>query len=159
MNQLTALLKPFSGKLVHSAPSGKFGDYVSHYVVEQRLLAVVGPYTWDIAQVVTDPDGTVTGCVGRLTVEVDGRRESVSGAGDVENPKVAKTNGARLKLAESDAFKRAAMRLGVALHLWAGDEFYLYKMLEESGASNPARESTASGGEPSPGSPNREDAA
>jgi len=130
VSQLIALLKPFSGRLVSAAPPGKFGSYVSHYVVEQRLLAVVGPFDWEIIEMVRDADDTLTGCIGRLGAEVDGRWIQVCGAGDVENPGNSKTDGERLKLAESDAFKRAAMRLGVGLHLWAGDDFFVYDALE-----------------------------
>ena len=132
--QLVALLKPFSGRLVKQAPQGKFGSYVSHFVVEQRILSVVGPYSWDITQTIRDADGLLTGCVGRLTAVVDGREVSVCGAGDVENPQNAKTDGERLKLAESDSFKRAAMRLGVALDLWAQDDFYVYDLLTKAEA-------------------------
>ncbi len=135
--QLLALLKPFSSRLVQPPPKGKFGEYVSHYVVEQRILSVIGPYSWEITQTVRDADGLLTGCVGRLTCEVDGREVSVCGSGDVENPRddrLTKSNGERLKLAESDAFKRAAMRLGIGLHLWAGDDFYIYELLTTGGA-------------------------
>jgi hypothetical protein len=130
--QLLALLKPFSPRLISPPAEGKFGSYVSHYVIEQRLLSAVGPYSWRITQTILDRDGTLTGCIGELVVEVDGRKVSCSGAGDVENPSNSKTNGERLKFAESDAFKRAAMRLGVGLHLWAQDDFYVYDLLSKA---------------------------
>jgi hypothetical protein len=155
MTQLLALLKPFSGRLVRPPAKGKFGDYVSHYVIAQRLLAVVGPYSWEITQTVRDANGTLTGCVGALTCTVDGREVRVSGSGDCENPGNCKTDGERLKLAESDAFKRSAMRLGVALHLWAGDDFYIYDLLKGSDADNAqssrGKEPAASDGVDRPG--------
>ena len=36
------------------------------------------------------------------------------------------------KHAESDAFKRCAMKVGLGLHLWAGEEYYLDKKLSEA---------------------------
>jgi hypothetical protein len=159
VSQLLALLTPFSGKLVKPPAKGKFGSYVSHYVIEQRLLGVVGAYGWRIVQTVRDADGTLTGCVGELTCEVDGREVTVAGSGDVENPQNAHTDGARLKLAESDAFKRAAMRLGVGLHLWAGDEFYVYEKLKQSDGAIPSQGDPASGAGESPSPANREAAA
>ena len=33
--------------------------------------------------------------------------------------------------AESDAFKRCAMKIGLGLHLWAGEEYYLDKKLND----------------------------
>ena len=32
---------------------------------------------------------------------------------------------------ESDSFKRCAMKLGLGLHLWAGEEYYLDKQLDK----------------------------
>jgi hypothetical protein len=128
MSQLSELARPFPARLVKEKP-GKFAaSYVSHDTVNQRLLEVLGPFTWDIVQVVTNPDGVVSGCLGRLTVEVDGRTVSVTEAGDVERPDG--NNGSNLKSASSDAFKRAAMRLGLGLHLWSTD-YFLDKALEK----------------------------
>jgi hypothetical protein len=128
MSQLSELARPFPARLVKEKP-GKFAAaYVSHDTVNQRLLEVVGPFTWEIVQVVTNPDGVVSGCLGRLTVEVDGRTVSVTEAGDVERPDG--NNGSNLKSASSDAFKRAAMRLGLGLHLWSTD-YFLDKALDK----------------------------
>lgn len=75
--------------------------------------------------------GAVVGVVCRLSVEVDGRRVSVEEAGDCEDPHNWPHDGARLKDAMSDAFKRCAMRLGLGLHLWSEDSYFLYERLKE----------------------------
>jgi hypothetical protein len=125
-------------------------SYVAHHVVGQRLLSVVGPYDYELVQVLRgdvpavppDPSGqsrrakagtpalhqAVTGAVWRLTCEVDGRRTQVEEVGDTD-PNNWPTDGARLKDAASDALKRCAMRLGLGLHLWAGDLYFLDKQL------------------------------
>jgi len=131
--QLRGLATPFTGDHVKPAPSGKYGSYVPHFIVAQRLLLVVGPYSWRITQTIRDASGTLTGCIGEITCTVDGREVTVAGAGNVENPEAVtkagndlhESDGERLKLAESDAFKRAAMRLGCGLHLWAQNDYYL----------------------------------
>ncbi len=121
-------------------------DYVAHHVITQRLLSVVGPFDFqlveilrsDIPEVPPDPQGrsrrakagtpalhqVVTGAVWRLTCEVDGRRTQVEEVGDTD-PHNWATDGARLKDAASDALKRAAMRLGLGLSLWAQEMYFL----------------------------------
>jgi len=51
--------------------------------------------------------------VGKLTVEVDGKLVTVTSIGDVEHDQ--KNDGSNAKHAESDAFKRCAMKLGLGL--------------------------------------------
>ena len=127
---LTELLVPFPKDYIKQKP-GKGGDYVIHGVVRQRLLDVVGFYDWSIDREIYDQDSKLTGCIGTLTIYVGDEAISVQGAGDVEHDQG--TNGANLKHAESDAFKRAAMNLGLGLHLWCGDEYFLYnKTVNES---------------------------
>jgi len=154
-SQLERLARPFPARLIHSNPSGG-GSYVKHSVVTEKLLAVVGPFDLELVEVIrghvdgTAPnpsgksdrakrgtpglDGAIVGAVCRLTVEVDGRRVSIEEVGDCESPHNWPHDGARLKDAMSDALKRCAMRLGVTLHLWSGDEFTLYKQLGEQKA-------------------------
>ena len=128
--QLYELSRPFPDRLVKQKP-GKFAaSYVEHSVVSQRLLEVVGPHDFAIDRIVTSPDGVVVGCTATLTVEVDGRRVSITEVGDVERPDPA-ANGTNLKNASSDAIKRCAMRLGVGLHLWSQDNYYLNTALEK----------------------------
>jgi len=150
MSALADLAKPFAPRLIRKNPSGG-GSYVKQSTVTQKLLAVVGAFDWHLAEVIRgdvpalapNPDGqsrrakegapaltqAVVGCIGRLTVNVDGRTVAVEGAGDCEQPHNWPHDGARLKDAESDAIKRAAMRLGVGLHLWAQEDFFLYDYL------------------------------
>ena len=133
--QLQQLAKPFPDSLIERAPGG-FGDYVKWSVKVEKLLATVGPFTWELVREITDPDGTITGAVGRLTVEVDGRLVSVDGAGDVERPDILNNNGTRLKHAESDAIGRAASKLGVALSLWSQDRYRLNHALNRQEAAD-----------------------
>ena len=94
-----------------------------------RLLEVLGPFDWSIAKVITNADGIAVGCIGRLQVEVDGRPVVVEEVGDVEHP--GPNSASNLKNASSDALKRAAMRLGLGLHLWVGESYYLHRSLEK----------------------------
>ena len=56
--------------------------------------------------------------------------------GDVEHPfRKGRTNGDRLKNAISDAIKRCAMRVGLGLHLYAQDDYFLDKLLEDNNDS------------------------
>ena len=117
----------------------------------QRLLHVVGPFSTQVVEVVRgivpaiepDPKGSskraregrpvlmdaVVGVLLALTVTVDGETVTVVECGDCESPHNWPHDGARLKDAMSDAIKRCAMRLGVAIHLWAQDEFYIDQAL------------------------------
>lgn len=149
-SQLAQLAKPFPDRLIHSNPSGG-GQYVKHSTVNEKLLATVGPFTWECVQVIRgyvperkpNPNGksqrakegtpemtaAVVGYIGRLTLTIDGRTVSIEETGDCEEPANWPHDGARLKDASSDAFKRCAMRAGVALHLWSQQEFILYHAL------------------------------
>ena len=144
MEQLHELSRPFPEQFIHKAPKGKFGDYIQHSVIRQRLLSVVGPYSQEVKQVfkevLTDKQGNqkevITGVILALTVEIDGQLVTVEEAGDVEQPFNWHTDGARLKDGISDAVKRCAMAFGVGLHLWAQfegqSEYFLDKQLEKS---------------------------
>lgn len=147
MSQLRELAEPFKGRLVKSAPAGKYGSYVAHSTVNERLLSVVGPFTFEVTQLIrgwTDevvtgrgtpkervypPRDAVIGCIARLEVEIDGRMVAVSEVGDVEGA-AGQSDGANAKEASSDAFKRCAMRLGLGLHLWSQDDYFLDKQLD-----------------------------
>jgi hypothetical protein len=155
MTQLRELASPFTGKLVKQAPSGKHGSYVSHSTVNERLLSVVGPFSFEITDLIrgwsdevvinrgTDRErvfpsrDAVVGCIGRLTVEIDGRTVSVSEIGDVEGA-AGQPDGANAKEAASDAFKRCAMRLGLGLHLWSQNDYFLDKQLDADRAKDQA---------------------
>jgi hypothetical protein len=129
-DQLYELARPFPKAMIESKPGGKFAaDYVSHGVITARLLEVLGPFDWSIAKIITNADGIAVGCVGRLEVVVDGRPVVVEEVGDVEHP--GPSSASNLKNASSDALKRAAMRLGLGLHLWVGDGYWLHRSLEK----------------------------
>jgi hypothetical protein len=64
---------------------------------------------------------------------VDGDFVTITEVGDVEHP--SGNNASNLKNAASDALKRCAMRLGVGLHLWSQDNYYLDKALEKRRAT------------------------
>lgn len=147
MLDLAKLVHPFPERMVNRNPSGG-GTYVTHSVVEQRLLDVLGtaPKT-ELVELLRghvpgkapNPQGTsarakagtpelngaVVGVVLRMTAVVDGQTVVVEEVGDCEEPHNWPHDGARAKDAFSDAYKRCAMRLGVGLHLWAQEHFYL----------------------------------
>lgn len=158
MSQLLALVKPFPRQYVHENPSGNGrGSYVAHDVVVQKLLGVVGPFDFEVREVLrgdtkAGQTNVVVGAICRLTVDVDGRRTSVEEVGDCENPANWPHDGARMKDAVSDAIKRCAMRLGVALHLWSGDEFFLYERLSKAAPSATAQGTAGEAGTADPGS-------
>jgi hypothetical protein len=134
MTQLHELARPFPASLVKQKP-GKFAaSYVEHSVISQRLLEVVGPHDFAVDRIITNADGTLVGCTATLTVEVDGRSVSITEVGDVEHP--SGNNASNLKNASSDALKRCAMRLGLGLHLWAQDNYFLDKSLAKRAESD-----------------------
>jgi len=114
------LLAPFPEEVVQDPPKGKFGKFVNHAVYVERLRDCDVDYEWEFDPIIID--NKVIGAIGKLTI--DGK--VYQGAGDVEAPALARaTVGECLKLAESDAFKRASMRAGLGVELWSGtDDFY-----------------------------------
>jgi hypothetical protein len=127
---LYQLARPFPDAYIVKKPGGKFqADYVAHGVITSRLLEVLGPFDWSIAKVITNPEGLAVGCIGRLEVTVDGRPVVIEEVGDCEQ--VSPNSASNLKMASSDALKRAAMRLGLGLHLWVGEHYYLHRALEK----------------------------
>ena len=160
MNLMKELAEPFPKRLIHTNPSGG-GSYVKHHVVCQRLILALGyppnfeqvkvhygnvdGFTTNNGKVFPDLENVIVGVTCRMSVEIDGREVSVEDTGDCEQPHNWKTDGARLKDAMSDAYKRCAARLGVGLHLWSQDEFFLYDALPsgEETSEAPAREQAA----------------
>ena len=129
-DDLYQLARPFPEAFIVKKPGGKFqADYVAHGVITSRLLEVLGPFDWSIAKVITNPEGVAVGCIGRLEVTVDGRPVVIEEVGDCEQ--VSANSASNLKMASSDALKRASMRLGLGLHLWVGEHYYLDKSLEK----------------------------
>ncbi len=140
MSDLRQLARPFPMTVVKENPNG-FGSYVAHHVVNQRLLQVVGPFDFTLVEVIrghvdeTDKkparENAVVGVVARMTITIDGETHFAEEAGDCENPQNWPHDGARMKDAMSDAFKRCAMRFGLGLHLWSQKDYVLYDRLVE----------------------------
>ena len=124
MSNLADLATPFPPSYIKTKPGGRGGDYVEHAVITQRLLEVLGPYTFVVERVICDDPVTV---LARLSVEVDGTAVEIVEVGKSENQSDPH------KSAASDALKRCAMRLGCGLHLWAQDHYYLDKSLAKRG--------------------------
>lgn len=119
MTGLRDFAVPFPASLVKQVGPRK-DDYVSWHHYVQRLLAQHGAFDWDISQPFESGDEKEPVAVkGVLTVTVDGEYRTVAGAGQ----------GRDYKTAESDALKRAACKLGMGLHLWAQDEYWLEQSL------------------------------
>jgi Rad52/22 family double-strand break repair protein len=142
------LARPFPQKFIED--DGRGNAYVGHDIIIQRLIRIFGrPPKIELLREIyddTDKGRVLSGVVMRMTVP---GFEPVEEAGDAENPQ-AKTNGAKLKTACSDAVKRCAMRLGLGLHLWSQEHYYLYEAMlnetnEESGESHASSGSAASG--------------
>ncbi len=122
MSHLSELARPFPDTYVKQKPGGRGGDYVEHAVITQRLLEVLGPFTFVVERVIADDPVTV---LGRLEVEVDGKPVQIVEVGKSENQQDPH------KSAASDALKRCAMRLGCGLHLWAQGHYYLDRALNK----------------------------
>jgi hypothetical protein len=116
------LLAPFPKEVVKNPPKGKFGNYVNHAVYVERLRDCNVRYSWHFEPTIID--GQVIGGIGTIQVEGVG---TFQGAGDVEHSALQRaTKGECMKLAESDAFKRACMRFGLGVELWSGtDDFFI----------------------------------
>lgn len=157
-SQLARLAERFEGKYVKRKPGRGGGDYVSHSVVVERVLEVIGPYSIVNVELIrgdyevevrqnnsnSEPkvkqyNNIVVGAIVVVECEVDGKRVMITEVGDAENPHNNKTDGERAKNAVSDAVKRCFMRLGVGLHLWSQEAYGLDERLDEA---DPDRELT-----------------
>ena len=111
------LLAPFPKSVVKQPPKGKFGSYVNHAVYVERLRDSGVDYQWEFEPLIIKD--MVVAALGKLIIE----GKVYMGAGDVEAPQLQRaTIGEALKLAESDAFKRACMRFGIGVELWSGTD-------------------------------------
>ncbi len=167
IHDLVELARPFPDGFIERKDGN---DYVAHHVVNQRLLSIVGPFDFelvevlrgDVAEVAPDPAGksrraragtpalhdVVVGGIWRLTCDIDGRRVRIEEVGDVGDVHNWPHDGARLKDAASDALKRCAMRLGLGLHLWAQEYYFLDHQLhavrdDQGGGTADAEEAAA----------------
>ena len=147
MSQLRELSTPFTGPFIDKAPGKGGGDYVSHSTINERALSVVGPHSFEVVELIRgyapemrttskqypERSDAVVGCLARLTCTVDGELVSVVEVGDVDNPAM-NLDGANAKNAASDAYKRCWMRLGLGLHLWSQDRYFLDRQLDKAAA-------------------------
>lgn len=142
MSQLRKLAERIPDRYVGKSDKGM--DAADHTVITQMLHLFVPGWSFEIVQVLrsevpektgnnkTWPGGMfVTGCIGRLTVTLDGERVVVDEAGGCELAGMKDGDGERLKHAASDALKRCAMRLGLGLHIWAQDAYFLDRSLDK----------------------------
>ena len=150
MSELHELSRPFPKGLVKSAPAGKFGSYVAHSTVTERLLSIVGPFSFTVTDIIRGKaptikgktqswdgrDNAIVGCLATLTVTIDGHTVTITEVGDVDEPAMH-LDGFNLKVAASDALKRCAMRIGLGLHLWSQDDYFLDKQLDKEVAATP----------------------
>jgi hypothetical protein len=138
--QLARLAQPFPSRLIREKPGSHASSYVNHAVVTQKLLAVLDSYSFEVVEVIRNDHtkagpNVVQAVLCRMTAVVDGHLYEITEVGDCEQPGNWNTDGARLKDAMSDAFKRCAMRLGVGLHLWSQkDGFFLHDQLTKEDA-------------------------
>ena len=125
--QLMQLARVFPSKLISKLKKKTHEeDYINHSVITQRILQVCGPFDWDTEVIFSD--GRPVAIKGTMKVNVDGRQVSVSGIGTDQN-NAGKDDGDIIKEMESDALKRAAMKIGAGLHLWAQDQYFLFAQL------------------------------
>jgi len=140
--QLRKLATPIPDRYV--AKSAKGMDAVDHTVVTQLLHLYAPGWSFEIREVLRSdvptketqkgkwPGGMyVTGCVGRLTVTIDGATQVIEEAGGVELAGMKDGDGERLKHATSDALKRCAMRVGLGLSIWAQQSYFLDRALDK----------------------------
>lgn len=92
--------------------SGRTEYYIRPRAAMNRLDNVMGPENWEDDCTPFGPNGSVK-CVLTLTMP-DGKKVRKSGVGSPQKPGQANSD----KSAESDAFKRAAMKFGIARYLY-----------------------------------------
>lgn len=156
---LQKLAKPFPQKYISQVDKGygNKADFISHSTITQRILANVGAYDLEVVEVIRgyvaaiEPDlnasskrkregrsplnDAVVGVLSRLTLTIDGEKHSIVEAGECGDPHNWDHDGARIKDAMSDAFKRASMRFGVGLQLWTSKDpagYFLDRALQTS---------------------------
>ena len=132
-------------KFIERAPaSAGGGDYIAHDVINQLALAMVGPHSFEVIELIrghipawVDKEGKlrrdaridgVTGVLARLTVDIGGKTYTIVEVGDEGNPQLG-SDAENTKKAASDAYKRCWMRLGLGLELWAQENWALPAML------------------------------
>lgn len=151
--QLQRLAEPFPQQSIKTKPDSSRASYVSHSVVTQKALEILGPYSLEVGALIrgTAPEvpgkngkpgfpavqNAVTGALVTIKVTIDGESIAITEVGECENPAVRKTDGERAKMAVSDGVKRCWMRAGLGLHLWSGEDYTLAENMAEPAAPEP----------------------
>jgi len=121
---LAALAAPFKDHQIQTKPGGFGARYVSHSEVQQRLLYHLGPTPQRVVEIIRNADGQVHGVILEMTFTIDGRDNIViQEAGDCERP--GSNDALNTQMAISSAVARCCMRVGLGLHLWAGEDHYV----------------------------------
>ena len=102
LKDLKALAKPFTALVKKGSDAGKFGDYVEHSAVNQRLLAHLGPFDQRVVEVVYDlhPEfGQVcTGVILGVSISIKGERMKIQAVGEGEHRvRKGRPNGDRVE--------------------------------------------------------------
>jgi len=174
--QLAKLAQRIPGQYIEQVDVGKGRKeaYIPHEVVNQFLLYVLGPFDFevvelirgDVAEVPPNPQGqsdrakagtpplrgVVVGARCQLTATIDDETTRITEIGDVEDPHNWSNDGKRAKAAASDGLKRCAMRFGFGLELRAGDQYVLDKWLPIPSKDGQSETSGAGRGGPAPDS-------
>lgn len=143
---IARLAKPIPEKFILQKPDKSRADYVPHHIIRQYLHAAFDDHIFETLQVEPKGAGGDSYAVYvRLQVFLGSEVRAYYGWGESENKK------APLKSAESDAVKRiAAMHLGLGLHLWSREHYFLPKALSgkvEEAAAEAAQRDARYGGD------------
>ena len=119
---------PKTAILTRKGKGGKVFSYVPHAWVTEKLNEAFGwAWSWDIVEwhILPDTDPTEVFVLGKLTVHTPHGElvKSQFGSADVKHDRngVVLSIGDDLKAASSDALKKAASLLGIALDLYRSD--------------------------------------
>ena len=124
---LVALATPFKDHQIQTKPGGFGARYVSHSEVQQRLLFHLGPPPQRVVQTIRSAEGQVHGVILEMTFTIDSKEVVIQEAGDCERP--GPNDALNTQMAISSAIARCCMRVGLGLHLWAGDHYVLDRAL------------------------------
>ncbi len=132
--QLAALAAPFKDAQIQTKPGGFGARYVSHSEVQQRLLYHLGPTPQRVVEIIRNAEGQVHGVILEMTFTIDGDDVIIQEAGDADRP--GPNDALNTQMAISSAISRCCMRVGLGLHLWAGDHYVLSRALEREGEAS-----------------------
>ena len=134
---LRKLSQPVPAKYIKQKPDKSRADYVPHHIIRQFLHGIFDDHRFETVDVreyevhKTSRDGKDyterhVAIDVALHVRIGDEWRTYRGWGESEN------SNAPYKSAESDAVKRiAAMHLGLGLHLWSREHYFLPKALEQ----------------------------